>query len=333
MKSSRMTGGWGWFAATNLSIFLFSLGSISALGQNSPHNGSGYLPHRVYDSGGKRFSDFEAMLLALSRSEVVFVGEQHDDPATHRVERSILEGLARRGVDVVVAMEMFERDTQQPVDDYLGGKITEEEFLKASRPWPRYATDYRPLIEFARAHRWRVIASNTPRRIASQFSRKGMEALPAIPENERNLLAAEIKCPADDYFAKFAEVIGDGHPVGDGKTPGKDQEAERKAMIDRFYYAQCVKDETMAESIVARMGPNVSSQPKPVIVHFNGAFHSDFRLGTAARVIRRMPKSAVRVVTIVPVDDLDEVKPEAYRKRGDYVVFTIKPPAKKEPAK
>jgi hypothetical protein len=56
-------------------------------------------------------------------------------------------------VPVVVAMEMFERDVQGVLDQYLAGTITEEQFLKASRPWPRFATDYRPLVEFARAHK------------------------------------------------------------------------------------------------------------------------------------------------------------------------------------
>ncbi|MDX2032820.1 MAG: ChaN family lipoprotein [Blastocatellia bacterium] len=320
MKSSSMAG---------LLFSFFVLVAAPGYAQTSPHGREGYLPLRVYDTGEKQYGDFEGMLQALARAEAVFVGEQHDDPATHRIERFVLEGLARRKASVVVAMEMFERDTQQALDDYLAGRITEEAFLKASRPWPRYATDYRPLVEFAKAHGWRVMASNTPRRIASQFSRKGMEALSAIPENERNLLATEIKCPTDEYYKKFAEVIGNGHPTENGKAQDKkQQEAEAKAMIDRFYYAQCVKDETMAESIVAAMGPNGSSQPKPVIVHFNGAFHSDFRLGTAARVIRRMPKSNVKVVTVIPVDDLDAVKPEEHRKKGDYVIFTIKPPAK-----
>src|SRR5215471_3957729 len=133
---------------------------IIARAQQSPHMNSGYVPHRVYKSGDKRFSDFEAMLAEIARADVAFVGEQHNDPATHRIERAILEGLARRRGNVVVALEMFERDTQKTLDDYLGGHMNEEDFLKAARPWPRYMTDYRPLIEFARVHGWRVIASN-----------------------------------------------------------------------------------------------------------------------------------------------------------------------------
>jgi uncharacterized iron-regulated protein len=303
---------------------------------------SGYIPHRVYKSGDKRFSDFEAMLAELSRVDVAFVGEQHNDPATHRIERAILEGLARRRENVIVAMEMFERDTQSSLDDYLAGRLSEEEFLKTSRPWPNYPTDYRPLIEFSRAHRWRVIASNAPRPIAQQVSRQGLDAARSGVASQRNLVAAEFACPMDDYFKRFAEAMGKGHPdahqklqddkQSDKKQEDKKQEDERRAMVERYYYAQCVKDETMAESIANALvapgapGPQSDAQGGPLVVHFNGAFHSDYRLGAASRVIRRAPKSKVKVISVVPVENLDVINVDEYRKRGDYIIFTLKPP-------
>ncbi|HZF39454.1 MAG TPA: ChaN family lipoprotein [Blastocatellia bacterium] len=301
---------------------------------------SGYIPHRVYKSGDKRFSDFEAMLAEIARADVVFVGEQHNDPATHRIERAILEGLARRRGNVVVAMEMFERDTQGSLDDYLAGRLNEEDFLKSSRPWPNYATDYRPLVEFARAHGWRVVASNTPRRIAAQVSREGLDAARPDSEPERKLVASEFSCPMDDYFKRFTEAMGNGHPAahqqqGDEQQTDKKQEEERRAVIERFYYAQCVKDETMAESIAnaltaqsnAQGGAQGDAQIRSLVVHFNGAFHSDYRLGTASRAIRRAPKSNVKVISVVPVENLDAINADEYRKRGDYVIFTLKPAA------
>src|SRR5262245_64143150 len=121
-----------------LAAVVLSVCAVVARAQQSPHLSSGYIPHRVYKSGDKRFSDFEAMLAELSRVDVAFVGEQHNDPATHRIERAILEGLARRRENVIVAMEMFERDTQPSLDDYLAGRLSEEDFLKVARPWPRY---------------------------------------------------------------------------------------------------------------------------------------------------------------------------------------------------
>ncbi len=294
---------------------------VQSLAQNSPHTGSGYIPQRVYDTKEKRFTDFEAMLAEISSGDVVFVGEQHDDMATHRLERAILEGLGRRRANVVVAMEMFERDVQTTLNDYLSGRINEDEFLSVSRPWPRYMTDYRPLIEFARAHKWSVVASNTPKRIASQYSKKGLEVTQGLSETDKRYIAAEIKCPMDDYFQLFSKVMSSGHPGAGGE--GK-QSDEMKAMIERFYVAQCVKDETMAESIANQFN-STSKENAPLVVHFNGAFHSDFRLGTASRTIRRLPNSKIKVISVIPVGNLDQIDVNEYATRGDYVVFSLKP--------
>ena len=334
MKKNRNRISWLILSVCTISIVI----SVNAFSQ-SPHQfGSGYLPQRVYDSGEKRFSDFEAMMAELARADVVFVGEKHDDPATHKLEQAILSGLLRRRVPVTIALEMFERDVQKSLDDYLAGKLSEEEFLKAARPWPNYATDYRPLVEMARAHGWRVIAGNTPRRFASQVSRQGMDAINSLPEADRKMVAAQSQCPFDDYFKRFNEAMS-GHPADNAKSGEKKDEkkvAEQRVMVERFYFAQCVKDETMAESVAAQFelakAQTSNGTRAPVIVHYNGAFHSDFKLGTAARVIRRLPKAKVKVISVIPVADLDAVKPDEYRKRGDYVIFCLETPKPKEAA-
>ena len=132
-----------------------------------------YVPERVYDTRKNAFADFELMLADLATADVIFVGEQHDDPNTHRLELGMLEGLRRRRVPVIVSLEMFERDVQAAVDRYLSGAMVEAEFLKDARPWPRYATDYRPLVELAKAHGWPVVAANVPRRFASEVAKSG----------------------------------------------------------------------------------------------------------------------------------------------------------------
>lgn len=277
-----------------------------------------YVPERVYDTKAGAWVDFEVMAAAVAGADAVFVGEQHNDPNTHLLERALLEALARRGADVVVSLEMFERDTQAALDAYLAGTLDEAAFLKDSRPWPRYQTDYKPLVEFAREKGWPVIAANVPRPLASGVAKTGLSSLETLSPEQKPWIASEIQCPKDAYFDRFSETMG-GHPAGDGP----DAVAKQRAMVERYYYAQCLKDEVMGESVsrVAK-GPGEG----PLVVHYNGAFHSDFALGAAERAARRLPGSRIAVISMLPVASLDGLTPAGEDlKRADYLVYTLAP--------
>ena len=284
-----------------------------------------YVPQRVYDTRRSAFTDFETLLADLARADVVFVGEQHNDAGTHRLEEALLAGLLRRKVAPTVSLEMFERDVQGAVDRYLAGSIGEPQFLQESRPWPRYATDYRPLIEMAKREGWTVIAANLPRRVAAALAKSGQPAIEQLPEADRAMMAAQLECPHDAYFVRFAEAMTD-HSPSDSKIPGAapaPRSAEPRATTDRYYWSQCAKDETMAES-VARAVTARTGEAGPV-VHFTGSFHTDFGAGTAERSRRRLPGRRVMVVSMLAVADLDVVTPGAEDlKRGDFLVYTLK---------
>jgi uncharacterized iron-regulated protein len=281
---------------------------------------SAYVPERVFDSAHRKFADFEAMLASVAKADVLFVGEQHDDPNTHYLELAVLEGLARRRTDsVVVGLEMFERDVQESLDHFQMGHTDEPEFLKASRPWPNYVHDYKPLVDFAVKKDWPIFASNVPRSLASDVSKSGLDALKGKSVEEAKWFAADLHCPRDAYFHRFAEAMG-AHPDKDSK--GSDA---ARADVDRYYQAQCLKDETMAESVARAYGIASGGGKHPLVVHFNGAFHSDFTEGTAERAKRRLPGTRVVVMTMLPVENLDAISPDkAERKRADYLVYTIK---------
>jgi uncharacterized iron-regulated protein len=274
-----------------------------------------YVPQRVFDTRLKGFGDFESMIADLARADTVFVGEQHDDPNTHRLELAIVEGLTRRGVPVVIALEMFERDVQPDVERYAAGTATEAQFLAASRPWPRYAADYRPLVEFARAHHLPIVASNVPRRIAADVSKTGMTVLDRLG-TDRRLAALEPQCPTSgQYYDRFGEMMGD-HPAA-----GAASAADTAGRNDRFYFAQCLKDETMGESVAEAFQ---RSTGRVTIVHVNGSFHSDFGEGAAASARRRLPGRRIAVVSVLPVADLDALKPSDLDfKRADFLLFTV----------
>jgi uncharacterized iron-regulated protein len=151
-----------------------------------------------------------------------------------------------------------------------------------------------------------VVASNVPRRVASDVGKAGMSAIEKLPAADRALAAREMPCPTSgSYYDRFIAAMG-GH---DGAT-------------SNFYFAQCVKDETMGESVAETFRKTTG---RVAIVHFDGAFHSDFGEGTAEAARRRMPGRRIAVVSILPVADIDAAKPaDEDLKRADYLLYTIK---------
>lgn len=262
------------------------------------------------------------MIERLSRADVVFFGEQHDDPETHRAEAELLDAIGKSGRPVVLSLEMFERDVQGTLDDYLAGRASESEFLARSRPWERYATDYRKLIELAKTRHWRVVAANVPRPLAAAVGRKGLAALDTLTVSERRNAAREHVCPMDDYHARFMESM-QTHSAPPGSSPPgpatSGADSLPTAMAERFYLAQCVKDEAMAESIV---DARVASPSNAIVVHFDGAFHSDYSQGTVARVKRRQPGWTLAVVTAIPVADPGIAPIVTQSGKADFVIYT-----------
>ena len=246
---------------------------------------------RIYDVRASRFIPFHQLVSDIAAADVVFFGEQHNDPATHAAEAALLAAVGTARGRVTLSLEMFERDVQPLVDLYLNGTINEESFLNGSRPWDRYATDYRPMIELAHIHGWPVVAANVPRRMASAVSKKGLAVLDTMARGERSFAATQHICPKDAYYAKFAETMT-GHSAGGGPPTASDA-AMMAAMTDRFYEAQCVKDEAMGEAIAEAM----TRWPGQLVYQVDGAFHSDGGMGTAERVRRRLPNAKTVVLT------------------------------------
>ncbi len=282
---------------------------------------------RVYDTKAARFVPFSRLARATADVDVVFFGEQHDDPATHAAELAVLAAIGERRERIVLSMEMFERDVQPLLDRYLAGDISEADFTAGSRPWPKYATDYRSLVELARVRGWPVIAANVPRRIASAVSRSGLAVLDTMNATERGYSARDNFCPKGDdtYYKKFVETMS-GHGAGGGPPSAADAEAARR-ITDRFYEAQCIKDETMGESVAAALARSGSGA---VVVHVDGSFHSDYGLGTAERTRRRAPSAKTLVIKAVPLADPMTANGSEFAAYGDFILFTRGPAAVKK---
>jgi len=249
------------------------------------------------------------MLDALAKEEVVFLGETHLDDNTHRLELAVYEGLvARRPGKVVLALEMFERDVQPVLDEYLAGRISEEEFLKGARPWGNYRSGYRPLIEAAKRHGLPVIASNAPAGLRMKVGRGGQKALDELPPEERAYLPAKLYDNTEDYWERVARVVRGHMGMIVGTTPEQ-----------RLTSGQSLWDNTMGESCAKAL----DKYPGALVLHINGGFHSAFRGGAVHQLLLRRPETRLRVVDIMLADDLYAFDPFGAEARADYLAFVL----------
>lgn len=269
-------------------------------------------PFRVWSMADQAWTELEPALASLAGSDVVFVGEIHDHAPAHQLELALLTGLQARRPELALGFEMFERDVQPDLDGYLSGSVPEADFLARSRPWKNYGTDYRPLVEYAREHGLAALATNVPRPLAAQVAREGLQALESLPPHTRQLFARRVLAPLDAYYDRFSDRAA-AHPHGD---PGA---------VRKYYESQCLKDDTMAESLADHL--ESVAPAKPLVLHFNGAFHTDYGLGAAARTRSRLPGARVAVVSLVPVPDLQAVDPTEHAGKGEFLLFYPAPPA------
>lgn len=262
----------------------------------------------AYYYNGKEISLNSAAKLA-QKYDVVFFDEYHDQQAIHDAELDFFKAMHRQNPDMILSLEMFERDVQPIMDEYLSGSISEDEFKANSRPWPNYDEAYRPLVEFAKAEGIYVLAGNIPRRMANQYAKAG--DFSTIAGEDKQYMPQKHLVEYKDYYEKFKAYMSSGdentHMM---MTPER---------IEKFYKAQCLKDDTMAESIVLYN----KAHPDTKVLHIQGEFHGGDHLGVAEKVHKLNPNLKLVVITPVEAKDYDAVK-NKFGKDDIVVIFNRK---------
>ena len=221
-----------------------------------------------------------AQMFALAGdARIVYFGETHDNPASHRLQLQLLQNLAeRRPGRQALGMEMFSRSQQPALDGWVEGELTEKAFLRESRWFDNWSMDfayYRDLLNFARQRRIPVIALNADRSLVGAIRGKSPDRMSA--EERAPLPTLD---PDDPYHRGLAAAIfGDHHHKG--------------MHLEGFIRVQTLWDETMAESVV-RYLESPSGEGMHLLV-VAGGNHVNYGFGIPRRVFKRMPASYVLI--------------------------------------
>jgi uncharacterized iron-regulated protein len=254
--------------------------------------------------------NFDGAMDMIAAARVIYVGEMHPNLQAHEVQRKIIAELERRFPGkVAIGMEMFREPQQPALDRWTRGELTELAFLKESKWFDNWGSDfglYRGILETARDRKLDVIALNPSKELQKQFAMAG--SVPLSPE-----VAAKV--PETDFSDPFErallEAIFKGHDPG-RKAPAVDSEDPlerirtaggpaggdaRAKMFDSFYRTQVLWEESMASRIVDYLKSPAGEGKKMVVI--TGGFHVRHGLGVPRKALRR---AAWPYVVVLPTE-------------------------------
>ena len=225
-------------------VLLFS--TIVASSQELP-------AYAIFNQKGKAIN-FGKMARQLEEADVILFGEQHNDAVLHWLQLQLTKAMGEKN-KLVLGAEMFESDDQVLMNEYLSGVITHKHFTTEGKMWDNYETDYKPLVEYAKANNLKFIATNIPRRYASLVNREGLESLEKLSAEAKNWIAplpieVDLSLPG---YAWMIEAMG-AHTKGDPANMAR---------------SQASKDATMAHFILKNLEEDTQ------FIHFHGTFHSN----------------------------------------------------------
>lgn len=255
--------------------------------------------YRIYKSNGEA-TDFNELLSATDSAEVILFGELHNSALAHWLQLELLKATVAKTRQVVLGMEMFERDNQLMLDEYYSGLYDDKKFEAAVRLWPNYATDYKPLVDYAIGQQVRVVGTNIPRRYASMVARNGFEVLNSLSVQAQKYLPP-LPVPYDPELSGYKKMLAMGK-----------EGPMQKHVNANFPKAQAIKDATMAYYLIENL------PEEAVMLHIHGTYHSDNYQGIYWYLKRY--NSTIRVVTIAARQQADIGSlEEQYRRVADFI--------------
>ena len=264
--------------------------------------------YMLFNNTGKKVS-YNEMIEEISGSDYFFFGELHNNPISHWLELEIIKDLYKLKKDIVLGAEFFETDNQLILTEYLSGVIDEKKFEEGVRLWPNYATDYKPLVEFAAVNNINFIATNIPRRYASYVNYRGLEALGELSDEAKKYIPPlPVEFDRDlNCYKRLSEGPMNKMLKGRIKKGGRFNLAE----------AQAVKDASMAYNAFR------NRKNDELFIHFNGSYHSDNYSSIIWYLRRYTEHPVIKTAATVEQEQLDKLD-NINLGKADYIIAVDK---------
>jgi uncharacterized iron-regulated protein len=233
-------------------------------------------PLEIYDlEHGKLLTDSMA-LQRLQSARIVLVGEHHNNADHHQAQLQVIQALHRAGRRVAIGMEMFRRDSQQALDQWISGRMEEQQFVEIFNDnWTYGWKLYRPILAYARDNRIPVVGLNVSRKITAQVAYHGFQSL----NREQRGALEGVVCDVSEEYREFVQRAYGAHGHG-------------RMNFEQFCEAQLVWDSVMALNAIDYL----KQHDEHIMVIVAGSGHAR-KLGIPTQLAKR---STLPYLVILP---------------------------------
>jgi uncharacterized iron-regulated protein len=255
-------------------------------------------PFMLYDAKGGK-TDYTKLLAEAKKADIILFGELHDNPICHWLQKELTADLYNdKKEKLVLGAEMFEADDQIALNEYLAGRISEKTLKDEVKLWNNFATDYKPLLDFAKTNKLNFVATNIPRRYANMVYLKGTACLDSIDTDAKKWITP-LPFKYDPTVKAYKEIYENGGGHGGDNLPK----------------SQAIKDATMAHFILKNWSKG------QLFIHYNGAYHSNNHSGIEWYLKQQNPNLKILVISSTEQKDISKLEEES-KESGDFIICT-----------
>jgi len=280
---------------------------------------------QIISARTSRPMDFNSLIRDISRYDVIYLSEKHDNPAHHHIQTKIILQLIENGLTPTLGFEFFSMDDTPDLLNFVdSGKVAHPENIKKiieidlrkklgwdSQPDKMWKYYY-DLLSIAKKENLPVAGMDLPSALKKRITRKGINDITPI-EKELVFTTQLSDTAYKEYMFSIFKAVhcGMGH----------------EKIQARLYDTWVARNDKMALSITRLY----KHRKGPVVIIIGGG-HTEYALGVIDRVtaINKTIKQvniALREISIKPSDLSEYLLPldlEGFAKvpPADYLWFT-----------
>ncbi|MDH3376176.1 MAG: ChaN family lipoprotein [Gammaproteobacteria bacterium] len=237
----------------------------------------------------------------IAAADVVYLGENHDNPWHHDLQLEIVRRLVRSGAKPAIGFEFF--DTGQTADltsfthPVTHGNSSDKSSAKAERQlrsrlgWGKERDDewaaYFPILDYARDNGLQIFGTDLPAGIRRRITRVGVSELSPV---ERRLVI-DTGFRNDAYRMLMQDTFVQSH------CGWSDQK-----LLDNLYQTWLARNDSMATAITDMLA---FTEHRPVVM-IVGSGHTMYNMGIYDRVAVLNTSARQINIGLEPVQDVDQ---------------------------